>query len=338
MTSGKGKGRATDADEVSNPHGQRDVSEPGNTMLDRVAASAVGLARSTFTAPNANELHDGVLAAQAGSGKPQQSSSTGNSAWIEGARPTQQTDPSVSQRQPFASFRESHKDAHVANAEAEFSTFLDGIPSFEPSVDMQLQHDQALDIPSFHTSKSTGLSQLAGQTSGYTTVQEQQDHDGDEVLALLSDPNSEGIESIDVYKALDDDPVIWRLTATQRAEWEKRLETDFPEAAPHDNQHPYTPFNLVPPFETDLSLSAFDQDSFLHFGKEISTEQAREEWINQWDAVLYRYTDEVWGDLMPLVEEAREEVQAIKDTTKGSATEPPKALRRLGLVLGHLRR
>jgi hypothetical protein len=60
--------------------------------------------------------------------------------------------------------------------------------------------------------------------------------------------------------------------------------------------------------------------------------------MNQWESVLTRYTDEVWGNLLPLVTEARKEIKASKDKQVGSSNEPPKALRRLQIVLDHLRK
>lgn len=50
-----------------------------------------------------------------------------------------------------------------------------------------------------------------------------------------------------------------------------------------------------------------------------------------WEGVLTGYADEVWGGLLPLVREARREVEEGKGEVEQS-----KALRRLGAVLGHL--
>lgn len=69
-------------------------------------------------------------------------------------------------------------------------------------------------------------------------------------------------------------------------------------------------------------------------------EKAKEEWKSDWEGVLKRYTDEVWGGLIPLVREAREELKVEEekgDGGQGKETQNLKALRRLGAVLGHLR-
>ncbi|TGO81124.1 hypothetical protein BPOR_1337g00020 [Botrytis porri] len=74
----------------------------------------------------------------------------------------------------------------------------------------------------------------------------------------------------------------------------------------------------------------------------------KEEWKSDWEGVLRGYTDEVWGGLLPLVREAREELggeeegEGEKRDGDGEGEEGKemgnlKALRRLGAVLGHLR-
>ncbi|TGO59679.1 hypothetical protein BOTNAR_0158g00010 [Botryotinia narcissicola] len=68
--------------------------------------------------------------------------------------------------------------------------------------------------------------------------------------------------------------------------------------------------------------------------------KAKEEWKSDWEGVLQGYTDEVWGGLIPLVREAREELKVEEqkgDGGQGREMGNLKALRRLGAVLGHLR-
>lgn len=75
----------------------------------------------------------------------------------------------------------------------------------------------------------------------------------------------------------------------------------------------------------------------LHFG--TSEHQAvREGWYQQWEHVLSAYTDQVWGDLLPLAAEARREVDELAQ--KGTDDEPqiPKALHRLKMILAHIQR
>ncbi|WXC55627.1 hypothetical protein SNK03_001570 [Fusarium graminearum] len=68
----------------------------------------------------------------------------------------------------------------------------------------------------------------------------------------------------------------------------------------------------------------------------IDPDQARSSWLQQWGNVLAGYTDHVWGDLEPLIVEARREVEESK--ARGPEAVPEtKALDRLRQVLAHVR-
>ncbi|CAH0047881.1 unnamed protein product [Clonostachys solani] len=62
-------------------------------------------------------------------------------------------------------------------------------------------------------------------------------------------------------------------------------------------------------------------------------------WIQQWGDVLSHYTDEVWGDLGPLVSEARQEIKNIASQDEAGQAAPgqARALGRLRMILAHLR-
>ncbi|KAM0339467.1 hypothetical protein ACHAPU_010914 [Fusarium lateritium] len=73
----------------------------------------------------------------------------------------------------------------------------------------------------------------------------------------------------------------------------------------------------------------------LHLGT-IDTDEARSNWLQQWGNVLSGYTDHVWGDLEPLIAEARKEVEDFG--VQGCEAAPEiKALDRLRQVLAHVR-
>ncbi|MCJ1449819.1 hypothetical protein MMC28_000147 [Mycoblastus sanguinarius] len=59
--------------------------------------------------------------------------------------------------------------------------------------------------------------------------------------------------------------------------------------------------------------------------------------IQPWVDILHRYHDEVWGDMLPLVQEARKEAKAVNQGDKGALQDSP-AIRRLGMLLKHLDR
>jgi len=99
------------------------------------------------------------------------------------------------------------------------------------------------------------------------------------------------------------------------------------------------PLNLIPHGDnTDGNMSSPARESAMdeiYVGYEIDGHlvSGMQVWRTQWEGVLERYTDEVWGDLLPLVKEARKEVANV---VEGEGTEEPVALRRLKGILRHL--
>ncbi|KAF4445066.1 hypothetical protein F53441_10990 [Fusarium austroafricanum] len=73
----------------------------------------------------------------------------------------------------------------------------------------------------------------------------------------------------------------------------------------------------------------------LHLGT-TDTDEARNSWLQQWGNVLSGYTDHVWGDLEPLVAEARREIDESKAGGPEAVPEI-KALDRLRQILAHVR-
>jgi hypothetical protein len=153
------------------------------------------------------------------------------------------------------------------------------------------------------------------------SIAEQEKHDGEDVLAILSeqgDPQG----SFEAPQE-DRDDYDWGLSAEQLSELRSMTNELFPPPEAHGPISPDHPLNLVPAFTAESDSSRSDSAA------------AREIWRDQWEGVLTRYTDEVWGRLLPLVKEARKEVEELQNDL--SATNQPKALRRLGAILGHLR-
>jgi hypothetical protein len=313
MSDAKGKGRAKVADEEKSATGADQSSPNSSSILDRVVASATGLGRSAFAAPSSNEISDTASNALANSGKGQPANTGGSSAWAEDShRPPPQGVPSQ-HGQPLPAFRTGHSNEHIQSTEAEFSSFLDGIDSFTPSETVETGGIQEGRLKEERAWNNNDASHNLGQ--GYTSVEEQQSHDGEDVLNLLSETGT----TLDTSELLpaNEEAVNWNLTEEQLKILRGMLNELFPPGDAHRTPGADHPLNLVP------NLASLDG------------EEGRQLWVEQWDGVLNRYTDEVWGDLLPLVVEAREEVQAMKDGA-GTTSEQPVALRRLGLILGHI--
>lgn len=350
----KGKGPENPTDKDNNiqppPPSQSDQDNP--SLLSRITASASALSQSAFIGPpTRNELHATAQSALPNAGKASNipgasGSGSGNSAFAESSRTQQQRQQPSHVKQ--GGFRGGMSDAedHTSLSEREFSSFLDGINSFTPSVlsQEQLPGADGLDIHKSHYYQGEGNDTAFNdawnrsqhgtlQTSNYatgttTTVQEQQQRDGEEVLAILSTPDIYTEEQFSVDE--ERPPPNWGLSPEQISQIRTLMSEIFP-AEPSQQQQqqhvvpsPENPLNLAPAFETS--------------GLETEEEalQAREHWREQWEGVLTRYTDEVWGGLLPLVKEARKEVEDMRVEQK-PVDETPKALRRLGAILGHLR-
>jgi hypothetical protein len=174
----------------------------------------------------------------------------------------------------------------------------------------------------------------------YRTIAEQEQRDGEDVLAMLSDPS----EANAIYEGPEEeeDNYDWGLSTEQLSQLRAMTKDLFPAPEPHIPISPEHPLNLVPLFgETNanrqgLQTDAHAEESYTYFGTQTDTGTARELWMEQWDGVLTRYTDEVWGGLLPLVKEARKEVEDLRSDPRGA--DQPKALRRLGAILGHLQK
>jgi hypothetical protein len=146
------------------------------------------------------------------------------------------------------------------------------------------------------------------------TVAEQEINDGDDVLAILS--SSTAFEQ-EFEPPLEDEDYDWGLSKDQLTQHRAMTKEIFPPPEAHLSVAVEHPLNLNPTFEGE-------------------TIEAREHWREQWEGVLTRYTDEVWGGLLPLVKQAREEIEEMRNV--GTVREKPTALRRLEAILGHLQK
>jgi hypothetical protein len=314
MNNRKGKGRATGDED-----GDKGQPEEQPSMLSRVAISATGLTRSAFARPTNNELNERAAAALADSGKGQigqPSSSSGNSAWAESSKRQQQN---ASQANSAGGFRVGHSAEHIRKSENEFFSFLNDIDSFTPSEDTGVHFASGglEDGVGEAWARSLPASNLPTEKPVYGSVSEQQSRDGEDILAILS---QKGNMEETFEPPQEDENFDWGLSAEQLSQLRTMTRDLFPSAEAHGAINPGHPLNLTPNFE-----GAYGQPP-----------TGSGDWREQWDGVLNRYTDEVWGGLLPLVKEARREVKDIRNDP--SNIQQPKALRRLGAILGHLRK
>jgi hypothetical protein len=285
-------------------------------MVSRVAASATGLARSAFASQDGNHLTQHTVAALANAGKGQSSEIAGGSAWAESSKASHQPTP---QSGSSNAFRPGQNEEHIRQSEQEFSSFLDGIDTFTPSQDLADGHPEG---PSGGFSSAWTRSQPAVPRSEHRTVAEQEGHDGEEVLSILSAPGGMHLPFEAPPEDVPMEDYDWGLTPEQLAQLRAMTKDLLPPPELHAAPSPHNPLNLIP---------RADQTDLVDGESRASVEA----WQDQWEDVLTRYSDEVWGGLLPLVKEARREVEELQ-SGEGPMVQP-KALRRLGAVLGHLR-
>lgn len=182
----------------------------------------------------------------------------------------------------------------------------------------QIVSDCTIDCDQSRTSfKPRGLSrgEWAGSPVGPSGAQD--NFDGAEVVALLSDPSF----------CVDNAPLDCDSSAQVRS-----LRKPRSPRRPEEVLHP----NIV---DNDLRLIPNSRSTPAAFEKMAALMPHIDEYsqdidLRPWLDILSSYHDEVWGDMLPLVQEARRELKP-KNTGVQDSIERP-ALRRLQMLLGHL--
>lgn len=313
--SSKGKEKDAPGDESVQPAPR---PADGNSVMARLGKSAAGLSRSVFqSTPSANGLAD--LGRSAGKAEASSSSSVNPETVAESsltARASSSAGPAV--------FRSSQAGAHAAAEEAAFSEFLDSTEVFNPTTEAWpatawTASGSTATVPSGHALMPSAVG---------SSVAQQQDSDGLEVVHLLSHADEEmapyeeevslsETELNNLRRALFDDGAPAQMSAS---DWNNML-------------------NLVPDFargpEGSENGARRAEDSYMALGV-TDTAEAGQLWLEEWHRVLTSYTDEVWGDLADLVREARADVQKVKESRDGQMPDLT-ALRRLRTVITRVR-
>lgn len=283
----------------------------GDSVVSRLGNSAAGLARSVFQ--GAPSVHD--LASVSGSGK---TGARSPSSRLD-ARAESSSTATASSSSGTASFRSEQTDAHVAAEEAAFSDFLDNTSVFVSTETTGL--DKAWNVAS-SSSTSTANNGSTRDNVGLS-VGEQQDSDGAEVVRLLSQMDAD-VPDYETQLTLSEE----ELRCLRRALFDDGS-PDQVSASDWNNM-----LNFIPDFLRRQDGEA-SESSLMSLGLTNSAE-AGQQWLEEWNRVLTSYNDEVWGDLGDLVQQARTEVETIRDNQKGP-TPDPTALRRLRTVLTRVR-
>lgn len=125
---------------------------------------------------------------------------------------------------------------------------------------------------------------------------------------------AEEVETLPLME--EDENYNWGLTPAQMAKLREMTRDILPPPESHRGVPGRNDLSLLPDFR--------GQDGAI------------ERYLEEWDGVLNRYADEVWGGLLPLVREARQEFEDLKTDESGLEQPKIRAIRRLGAILGHL--
>ncbi|KIW01049.1 uncharacterized protein PV09_07563 [Verruconis gallopava] len=167
--------------------------------------------------------------------------------------------------------------------------------------------------------------------------------DGAEVRALLSDPNlSVDHDALDFLPSEEtSQPTVDELFAQNLSSEAQQAVADLKSNLPPPPVYQAIPSNhplaLVP--RSDEVKREIEQNihgilSGTFTGEHLSPGSESEiQWLSSWTSVLDRYTDEVWGDILPIVKETKKHLEQVK---AGNATMDSQAVARLKMILGHL--
>lgn len=305
------------SDGQTSPFGRaREVVASSPSLPQRIRASTSGLLQNAFGTPSAGSVTETPTSLHSETSKGASNSSStdvgeaSSSMHFSHIREDQNAASISPTGEPFRS-RQGNGASSVGTAQAAFDAFV-AEPQEVPTILGTAQPTSSLD----------------GKRR--STRPEPDDRDGAEVVALLSDPTF----------SVDDDPAdAWvydfsKPTDTDKVLSNTRTRPDAVES-PGDPAM-VNPLDLIPDFRHDLEgrvpFSSTQDDDRWPSPHSIDFSNAGS--IQPWLDILHRYQDEVWGDMLPLVVEAREEIRIANANGQGALRDRP-AIRRLGMLLGH---
>lgn len=168
--------------------------------------------------------------------------------------------------------------------------------------------------------------------------------DGAEVRNLLSEPSVDSVfnNSLNEFSTTECSDIATDTPAYSELERAivTALRSDLPPPPIHKDVPNAHPLNLRPLSDTEKdSLPQRIRDYEIGLssrGQSLATlpaEDERDGWLSDWQDVLNGYSDQVWGDMLPVVKAAKGE---LEDVQNGSASLDSKTVARLKMILGHI--
>ncbi|KAI0012884.1 hypothetical protein F4779DRAFT_566084 [Xylariaceae sp. FL0662B] len=314
LTPGDVKGKGVDLDSTPAGGGDYPIYTKSNLGTDdimpRLTASARTLANDLMSHHSSSTyLADALPSSKAESSSAQSIASTETCAYRK----------NTNQGLGDSAFRSARGQENILAEESKFSAFLDGADVLEPiETEDDKRRDYEEDFNHEHPSDqivNTAAVSAVSAADGLD-VAKILDSGYDEVWTEAPENLPAGNERILLRRHLFENGARNRPAYEQR-QWEGTL-------------------NFFPEFIWGGNSRCGCAELLEHLGT-TDPEQARNIWISQWQDILSNYTDEVWGDLGPLVEAAREELHNLSEPSAERAPLQPKALRRLQQILAHIR-
>lgn len=168
--------------------------------------------------------------------------------------------------------------------------------------------------------------------------------DGAEVRNLLSETTTEsgfddGVDGLNMAEHLST-PVNSSAYSELEREIITAMKSGLPPPPIHKDVPKNHPLNLRPLSDAEKESLPQDIEDYwqrLSFPLERLTERPTEEerkgWLADWEDVLSGYSDQVWGDMLPVVKAAKSELEEARN---GTASLDPKTIARLKMILGHV--
>ncbi|KAL2058696.1 hypothetical protein ABVK25_001426 [Lepraria finkii] len=311
-------------------------AEGTSSFTGRVGASASGLLQSSFGNQSSGDAVTGnlvSLTADTAKGGPSDSTGTGEISSSSQAASYRGDGNAPGRSLAGESFRSGHGRGGVSadSGQAAFNEFAASPQALQPDLEPTQKPFGSsgwLPVQSFGTADQDKDPVDRWRVSARNEEQPTSGNDGAAVVALLSDPT---------FNVEEEPTNSWAAEATTRDD--DKLGDPRIEQRPYKSVDPLAPVNpldLMPDFnwswDSKQASNAF-QNPTSYEGQCFSDPMFGD--IQPWVDILNRYHDEVWGDMLPLVQEAREEVKAAEASPKGALQDRP-ALRRLGMLLKHL--
>jgi hypothetical protein len=337
---GKAKAKATDTTGEAGDTGQPDRMN----LISRVVDSTKGLLRDTIGASHVDA--SSTLLSNTGLGSKAQglgSSSSATNLGDDAVLRTQSQGAGGTSLSSHLPAEESFRSLPASGeTEQQFSEFAS--ENALSLVDISRDPSQQKDFESSWQTPSDQIEELSDQNN--QAPQLAYHDDGAEVRALLSDPNFfADMDDFGPFGMEETSPQTINDLFPQNFSADEQVALDqlrrtLPPPPVHRQTPQNHPLNLRPRSDEEksaieqnivsiLSGAASDDQPSTHAVPEAQSEQ----WLTDWATALSSYTDEVWGDMLPAVQETKAHLEEVR---AGNASLDNKSRARLKMILGHL--